>query len=220
LNFAIEELGGTLYAETGRDYSLYQISLDPELVAEGIALLGDILRAPAFTQLELEREIILEEINEDLDEKGRDINLDDLARKLAFPATRWAEDHRAAENVGRFDVEDCRRHFRPLLRREQPHRLRLGPVERDACWRRRAGAGKLPASASGRHRAARRSAAARTSPTSRDPGAQTGAGPVPRPARVRPRLRRDCRRSAASSTTACRRACTTRCATSSAWPTT
>jgi predicted Zn-dependent peptidase len=50
LNFAIEELGGTLYAETGRDYSLYQISLDPELVGDGIALLGEIFGAPAFTQ--------------------------------------------------------------------------------------------------------------------------------------------------------------------------
>ena len=29
LNLAIEELGGTLYAETGRDYSLYQICLHP-----------------------------------------------------------------------------------------------------------------------------------------------------------------------------------------------
>src|SRR6187401_1700681 len=47
LNFAIEELGGTLYAETGRDYSLYQISLDPELMAQGMALFGEIFAAPA-----------------------------------------------------------------------------------------------------------------------------------------------------------------------------
>src|SRR5207248_5592224 len=69
LNYAIEDLGGTLYAETGRDYSLYQISVNPELVGQGIALLADIFAAPAFTQIELEREIVLEEINEDLDEK-------------------------------------------------------------------------------------------------------------------------------------------------------
>ena len=35
LNRAIEELGGTLYAETGRDYSLYQITLHPRQVAAG-----------------------------------------------------------------------------------------------------------------------------------------------------------------------------------------
>ena len=42
INHAIEALGGTLYAETGRDYSLYQISLHPESVREGIALFGEI----------------------------------------------------------------------------------------------------------------------------------------------------------------------------------
>src|SRR5215470_18325940 len=50
LNLAIESLGGTLYAETGRDYSLYQISLQPELLAEGLAILADIFAGPAFTQ--------------------------------------------------------------------------------------------------------------------------------------------------------------------------
>src|SRR6476469_6725433 len=35
LNYAIEEIGGTLYAETGRDYSLYQISLHPENLQRG-----------------------------------------------------------------------------------------------------------------------------------------------------------------------------------------
>src|SRR5688572_26929566 len=30
LNHAFESLGGTLYAETGRDYSLYQVTLVPE----------------------------------------------------------------------------------------------------------------------------------------------------------------------------------------------
>jgi predicted Zn-dependent peptidase len=112
LNFAIEELGGTLYAETGRDYSLYQISLDPDLVPQGIALLGDIFSAPAFTQLELEREIVLEEINEDLDEKGQDVNLDDLARAAAFPGHPLGQKITGPiSNVERFSVDDCRRHF-------------------------------------------------------------------------------------------------------------
>ena len=59
INFAFESLGGTLYAETGRDYSLYQISLDPELVPQGIALLGEVFLEPAWTEIELERQIIL-----------------------------------------------------------------------------------------------------------------------------------------------------------------
>ncbi len=112
INNAIEELGGTLYAETGRDYSLYQLSLHPETLAPGIALFGEIFSAPVFQGIEVERRIILEEILEDLDEEGRDINIDDLARATVFP------DHPLGykitgpyANVERFDDADVRRHF-------------------------------------------------------------------------------------------------------------
>ena len=36
INFAFESLGGTLYAETGRDYSLFQVTLVPALVDGGL----------------------------------------------------------------------------------------------------------------------------------------------------------------------------------------
>ncbi len=133
LNYAIEDLGGTLYAETGRDYSLYQISLNPELVAQGIDLFAEIFGAPAFTQLELEREIVLEEINEDLDEKGRDLNLDDLGRRLAFPDHPLGQKITGPpENVARFTVEDCRRHFARFYGAENLIVCVSGPVQRDA----------------------------------------------------------------------------------------
>lgn len=133
LNYAIEDLGGTLYAETGRDYSLYQISLNPELIAQGITLFADIFGAPAFTQLELEREIVLEEINEDLDERGRDVNLDDLARKLAFPDHPLGQKITGPpENVARFTVEDCRRHFARFYGAKNLIVCVSGPVSREA----------------------------------------------------------------------------------------
>jgi predicted Zn-dependent peptidase len=132
LNYAIEDLGGTLYAETGRDYSLYQISLNPELMTQGIALFADIFGSPAFTQLELEREIILEEINEDLDDQGRDVNLDDLARQLAFPGHALGQKITGpAENVSRFDVADCRRHFGRFYGARNLIACVSGPVTRD-----------------------------------------------------------------------------------------
>ena len=112
LNHAIEALGGTLYAETGRDYSLYQISLHPETLDGGIALFGEIFRAPAFSDLEVERRIILEEMLEDLDEDGRLINVDDIARRAVWPehplGYRITGPH---ENVSRFRGADVRRHF-------------------------------------------------------------------------------------------------------------
>lgn len=113
LNHAIESLGGTLYAETGRDYSLYQLSLPPESLDDGIALLGEIFRAPVFDDLETERRIVLEEILEDLDEDGRVIAVDDLARELAFPGHALGQPITGPyENVERFTLADVRRHFR------------------------------------------------------------------------------------------------------------
>jgi len=112
INYAIEALGGTLYAETGRDYSLYQIVLHPRHVARGLEILGDLFASPTFRDIDLERKIIVEEILEDLDDRGRNINLDDQSRKLAwddhplgFPITG------PLRNVRRFSVGDVRGHF-------------------------------------------------------------------------------------------------------------
>jgi predicted Zn-dependent peptidase len=132
LNLAIESLGGTLYAETGKDYSLYQISLQPELVAEGMAIFADIFAAPAFTQIELERQIVLEEINEDLDENGVDVSLDDLARRTVFPDHPLGQKITGpASNVERFSVDDCRRHFARFYGAENLILCVSGPVRRE-----------------------------------------------------------------------------------------
>ncbi len=113
LNLAIEELGGTLYAETGRDYSLYQIGLNPRNLGRGMDILGDLFRAPELRDIDLERQIILEEILEDLDDRGRNVNIDDRSRMqfwgdhpLGFPITG------PLANVRRFTVRDVRAHFR------------------------------------------------------------------------------------------------------------
>jgi len=113
LNRAIEELGGTLYAETGRDYSLYQIALHPRYVESGMQILGDLFGAPEFRDIELERKIVVEEILEDLDDRGRNVNVDDQSRLLAwgdhplgYPITG------PLRNVRRFSVANVRSHFR------------------------------------------------------------------------------------------------------------
>jgi predicted Zn-dependent peptidase len=113
LNYAIEELGGTLHAETGRDYSLYQIGLLPELVEEGVEIFGELLGAPRLAQIDLERQIILEEISEDLDERGRDVNLDDRTRAAMFPGHGLGQKITGPrQNVKRFSAADVRRHLR------------------------------------------------------------------------------------------------------------
>src|SRR5512140_3331110 len=112
LNTAVERLGSTLHAETGRDYTLFQLALEPAHIPASIDLLGELLGQPRFDDIELERELVLEEINEDYDEQGVEINADDIARGIVF------EDHPLGQriigprsNVERFTAADVRRHF-------------------------------------------------------------------------------------------------------------
>jgi predicted Zn-dependent peptidase len=112
LNLAIEEIGGTLYAETGRDYSLYQIPLQPAELPRGLAIMGDLFSTPSFRDIDLERQIIIEEILEDLDDDGRNVNLDDLARLAAWDGHPLGYTITGPlRNVRRFDVDDVRTHF-------------------------------------------------------------------------------------------------------------
>jgi len=130
LNYAIESVGGTLYAETGRDYSLYQIPLLPSELPRGLEILGDLFTTPRFSDIELERQIILEEILEDLDEDGRNINVDDISRAavwgqhpLGFPITG------PLSNVRRFKTEDIRAHFREFYGAANMVLCVAGPID-------------------------------------------------------------------------------------------
>ncbi|HVZ71091.1 MAG TPA: pitrilysin family protein [Polyangia bacterium] len=141
LNTAIEDLGGTLYAETGRDYSLYQIPLRAGDIESGLGILGDLFSTPAFRDIDLERQIILEEILEDLDDRGRNVNVDDLSRAVAwgdhplgFPITG------PLKNVRRFSPADVRRHFRRFYGAANMVLCVAGPLshERVSKWSRAA----------------------------------------------------------------------------------
>jgi len=112
LNRAIEDRCGMLVGETGRDYSLYQVALAPRDLDHALSIMGDLFTRPRFSDLELERAIVLEEILDDFDENGRRINIDDLARELmwsghplGFPITG------PERNIRRFTRAHVMRHF-------------------------------------------------------------------------------------------------------------
>lgn len=133
LNTAVERLGSTLHAETGRDYTLFQLALEPELVGPAIEVLGELLSRPRFSDIELERELVLEELNEDYDEQGVEINADDIARGLVF------EDHPLGQriigpraNVERFSLDDVRRHFTAFYGARNANLCVAGPIEHGA----------------------------------------------------------------------------------------
>jgi predicted Zn-dependent peptidase len=74
LNTAVERLGSSLHAETGRDYTLFQMGVAAPDLAPALGIFAEIFGRPLFHDIELERQLILEEVNEDYDEDGVEIN--------------------------------------------------------------------------------------------------------------------------------------------------
>jgi predicted Zn-dependent peptidase len=85
VNLAFESIGGYLYAATQTDYGVFSVTLPPESFEEACALFGEVLRAPSFGGIEVEKGIVCEEILEDLDDEGRQVDADNLSRELIYP---------------------------------------------------------------------------------------------------------------------------------------
>lgn len=113
LNRAIEELGGTLSGATHADYTTFEVTLPPGNVAAGIEILGDLFARPAFSELEIEKRIVREEILEYLDDLGRDIDPDNLARELVFGSHPLGMTLTGSlDNLSRFEQRDLHAHMR------------------------------------------------------------------------------------------------------------
>ena len=111
LNLAIERLGGTLDAATHVDFTSYDLTLPSETINKGAELLAEVLRQPLLTELATEKQIIREEILEELNEQGAQIDIDNVSRGLLYP------DHPLGfsiagpvDNLDRFQSADLRRH--------------------------------------------------------------------------------------------------------------
>jgi len=81
---AFERLGGTLYAATHVDHGEMSVTVPPKNLLPILRLLGEVAAQPILTELEVERGIVREEILEDLDDDGRDIDADNLVRALMY----------------------------------------------------------------------------------------------------------------------------------------
>ncbi|HTP52549.1 MAG TPA: pitrilysin family protein [Anaeromyxobacteraceae bacterium] len=84
MNAAVESAGGSLNAMTARDHSCYYTPIHPSALETGITVLADIIRRPLLRGMDVERQVILEEILDEVDSNGRDVDPDNLAKRLAF----------------------------------------------------------------------------------------------------------------------------------------
>jgi predicted Zn-dependent peptidase len=84
MNGLIEDAGGDLNGFTMRDQGLYFTPLHPKELKVGFEVLGDVLCRPRLKEMELEREVILEEMMDEVDASGRDVDLGNLSKKLVF----------------------------------------------------------------------------------------------------------------------------------------
>ncbi|MFO0663582.1 MAG: pitrilysin family protein [Polyangiaceae bacterium] len=85
VNLAFENLGGYLYAATQVDLGVFSVTVPSESIGVAADLFSDILANPTFPDIDVERGIVREEILEDLDDEGREVDADNLSRSLLYP---------------------------------------------------------------------------------------------------------------------------------------
>jgi predicted Zn-dependent peptidase len=112
MNAAVEAVGGNLNGVTMRDSSYFYSPVHVSGVETTLSVLGEMLTRPRFRHLETEKKIILEEMLDEVDEKGRDIDVDNLSKRLLYP------DHPLSlkiagtpDSVKALALRDVRAHF-------------------------------------------------------------------------------------------------------------
>ncbi len=113
LSVAIETRGGSLEAATYVDHGALVLSAPREHFEALLAIYADVFQRPVMSDLAVEREIVREEILEELDDEGRQIDADNLVRAAAFEAHPLGMSITGeAEQLGVFDEAALRTHHR------------------------------------------------------------------------------------------------------------
>ena len=85
LNKEFETIGRELRASTMSEYTHFGFSPSIAKLEEALQLFADFFTDPTFSEIDLEREIILEEYLEELNENGENIDIDNLACEILYP---------------------------------------------------------------------------------------------------------------------------------------
>ena len=127
---AVENLGGTLQGSTGRDLSLFGLTVSPRDLSESLDLLAEATVHPTFSDLDLERNLVLEEMLQDRDEDDRELNLENLGRTLMWPHDPVGLPIVGSRsNVEGFTRDDIAAFHRRLMRQGNALLTVAGPVD-------------------------------------------------------------------------------------------
>ena len=85
MNQAVEAVGGSMNAMTARDHTCFYTSIHPSGLGTAVDVVADMARRPLLRDLEVERGVVLEEILDEVDARGRDVDPDNLVKRIAFP---------------------------------------------------------------------------------------------------------------------------------------
>lgn len=85
LEQAFEELGGAVNAATDDESICFHSRIHPDHLSKGIEIFAQMLRHPHLGEVEIERQIILEEAREDFNQQGEQTNPDNLMAALLWP---------------------------------------------------------------------------------------------------------------------------------------
>jgi predicted Zn-dependent peptidase len=113
LEAAFEAIGGSVNAATDSDSTCFYSRIHPNNTAEAVRLFSSMLLSPTMPGIDIEKRIINEEALEDINERGEEINLDNLASKLLWPKhSLGTPTVGSLETIAGFTEEDLRNHLK------------------------------------------------------------------------------------------------------------
>jgi predicted Zn-dependent peptidase len=130
MNARVEAVGGNLNAATMRDLSTFFSPCHPSGVATVLTVLGDMLSRPRLPDIEIEKRVIVEEMLDEVDDEGRDIDVENLSKRALY--TKNPLSYKIAgtiESVKRLTLADVNAHFRRFYVSRNLAVVVAGPVE-------------------------------------------------------------------------------------------
>ncbi len=130
LHTRLESMAADMNAATGQESNAYWITLPPRYLVTGFTLFCEMFTQPALAGLETERQVILEEMREDENERGENINPGTLGGDCLWPGHALARSVLGRpEAIMRIDQTALRAYLQDHYRGVNMAVALCGPVE-------------------------------------------------------------------------------------------